>query len=823
MASSKTLKGDPIYGDRYFQLKCTQKQNIQENSSTISWELSAHGDSDISYPTGPTKVIINGTTVYSVDRKDSEYKKFPTMVGSTDGTITVKHTSDGSKTIKVEFSTAVYGTTVHGYIGDWELDEIPRYATSVQSLKSKTETSITMNWSSDSTIDYLWYSKDNGSNWKGVDVTDGKSGSYTISGLASNTAYEIKTRVRRKDSQLTTDSSKLSVTTYDYPHCTNAPDFVLGNELTLSFYNPLSRDFVFYIIGNGTQIDVEYKCSTTSYKGVNNSTSSVAYLYATIPNTKSATYSVRVEYSGKARTKQGGKYSIKESECYPTFPAFTYKDTNTAITAVTGSNQALVKGLSSLSVEISTANKMVAQNGATSKYYGVNIDTINKNANYNASSAVTIPVGEISSAGAKRLDVRAYDSRGLSTLKYKDVTVYDYNKPKITASAKRVNNFGAQTTLKIGGEYSRLTINGADKNTIKTVKYRSRQTGGTWDSYVTLTPKLSAGKFTCADIVLTFDNTKSFEIEIVVTDNFGTLTTTKETLTVDIGQAVFFISSNKKKAYINGVEVATIDNIRQTKYFTQLAEGTDLNAIVEEGTYRSIQASHTHTMKNVPSGLDGGFTLHVLNWTTTESNEQHRRQELIYGRMTYFRRTIDAGATWSEWNTTAYIEDLCPVGSIYCNTTNTNPASKLGGTWALADKGFTPYCGNDTTIFTPTSNVVVNSAHITRSHSTIRICLSLAINTTLNDTGLALGTFNWEKVGITNMPMGYGKQVAYSDGAKGGIVWNLDYTGGLNVLNVIEATSLESGHSYSLDFTFNVVPNTMVNSFCDKFYWKRTA
>ena len=106
---------------------------------------------------------------------------------------------------------------VHGDFslsGELKLTDIPRYATSVQSLKSKTSSSITMNWSSDNTIDYILYSTNNGSSWTGINVTDGKSGSYTISGLSANTTYKIKTRVRRKDSQVTTDSSALSVTTY---------------------------------------------------------------------------------------------------------------------------------------------------------------------------------------------------------------------------------------------------------------------------------------------------------------------------------------------------------------------------------------------------------------------------------------------------------------------------------------------------------------------------------------------------------------------------------------------------------------------------------
>lgn len=821
MADSITLTGDK-HNSRYFELKCTQTSNgSAKNSSTIKWTLSAKGDSTY-YSTGPTKVVINGTTVYSKERVDWSVGKFPVAQGSTSGELVVAHNTDGSKEITVKFSTAIYGSTVKEYSDKWTLDSIPRYGTSAQSLNSKTETSIKMNWSSDSTVDYLWYSKDNGSTWTGVNVTDGKTGTYTISGLSANTTYKIKTRIRRKDSQLTTDSAVLSVTTYDYPYCTDSPNFVLGNEVTLKFYNPLKRAFKFYIIGNGKQIDVEYNCSTTSYKGVNNPSSSVAYLYATIPNAKEGKYQVKVVYGTSTKTRNNGnKYTINEKVCYPTFSTFTYKDTNATITALTGNNQAIVKGLSKLVVEIPSANKMVAKNSATPVNYTASIDAVTKSVNYSATNAVTIDLGSISTAGAKRLNVRAYDSRTLSTLAYKDVTVYDYFKPKINVSAKRLNNFEASTTVKISGEYARLTIGGADKNAIQTVQYRYRETNGSWSGWVTLTATVSAGKFTCNDVYLTLDISKSFEIEVSATDKLQSNTGKAD---VDVGQAIFFVSSNKKTAYLNGEEVATRNNVKQLVYYTQLAENTDLNSIVAVGTYRSIQASHTATMKNTPSGLNGGFTMHVYSWSGNPTSTGHRRQELLYAQRTYIRRTLDGGATWSEWYMVGLISEMYPVGSVYCNSTNTNPSGFLGGTWELIDKGFTASAVNDTTIFTPATNVVLDSAYITRGYSTIRIRLGLTINATLNDNGMALGTLNWSKVGITQLPMGFGEQVTYSDAGNGGIVWNVAYnTGGINVLDVIDATSIESGKTFSLNLIFNVVPSVMTNSFCDKFYWRRTS
>lgn len=820
------------YDGRYLKLECEQtKKNSADNTSTIKWTLSAVGGNENYYSTGPTKVIINGTTVYSKSRVAWDDKTFPASTGSISGTLTVTHASDGTKQIKVELSTAVYTSTVSTVGRTWTLDSIARYGTSNQSLKSKTETSITMNWSSDSTVDYLWYSTDNGSTWAGIDVADEKSGTYTIKNLSAdttkklsaNTTYKIKTRIKRKNSQLTTNSSALSVTTYDYPYCTESPNFILGNEVTLKFYNPLKRAFKFYIIGNGTKIDVEYNCSTTSYTGVNNTASSVPYLYATIPNNKSGKYKVEVVYGDSIKTRDNGNtYSIKESACYPTFSAgYTIKDVGAE--SITKS-AFLINGYSSLDVEIPPSAQMKIKNYSEPKNYTASFNGVNKTISYSSTATTKCSFGVVNATGSKEISVRAYDSRGLSTLAKKSITVYDYYEPKVYINVKRTNNYGEVATLNVTGNYSPLLVNGVAQNKITACQYRYRAKDEEWSDWFTLSTTINSekGTFTCNTVKFDdLSNELSFEFEVKVRDMLTTPDPVSETL--DAGQGVFFISSNRKKCYINGVEVATVDNVKQTKYYTQLAEDTDLNTVTELGTYRSIQASHTDTMKNVPSGLNGGFTLHVFNWTATPTNTQHIRQELIYGRMTYVRRSIDSGNTWTEWNTTAYIEDVYPIGAVYCSSTNTNPASKFGGTWSLIDKGFKSSATNDTAQFTPSTNVVCTACSTVRSFSTVRIRLTLTINAEMTDTGMALGNFDFTKVGITALPMGYTTNLTANDGANGGIVWTLGYTGGLRQLDVFNKTPIGSGHEWAIDITFNLVQSQMLDSFCDKFYWKRTA
>lgn len=429
------------------------------------------------------------------------------------------------------------------------------YKAPSQSLKSKTETSITMNWSIDSTANHIWYSKDNGANWVDVGNVNATSGSYTISGLSANTSYNIKTRVRRSASSTTYDTSASSQTTYDYPYCTESPNFTIGNALTLKFYNPLSRTITVSIVGDDNSEHGTDQISGTSLTGYNN-TGWCDWWYSTIPNSQNGKYKVKVTYGSIVKTRANNNtYAVTGNEI-PTFSDFTYRDSNSIVSSVTGNDQVMVKGLSTVEVTVPSADKMVANNSATPNNYVMSIATLSGSIAYDSADVVK-DLGIINAIGTQRLNVVAYDSRGLNKTVYKDITVYDYVKPVINATITRLNNFEAQTTIKVSGTYTKLTIDNVNKNSITSVKYRYRETGGSWSNWVNLTTTLNNGTFTCSDVVLALDITKSFEFEIQATDSLEQVTTTP--VNVDIGQAIFFVSSNNRACYINGQQLIMYD------------------------------------------------------------------------------------------------------------------------------------------------------------------------------------------------------------------------------------------------------------------------
>ena len=126
--------------------------------------------------------------------------------------IKILHEEDGtaSREVAAIFNGAAYGT--NSGRGSFTLPTIERYATfTSHAIESVTQNNIQVKWSADSEISAIQYSIDGGG-WIGTSLTS----PYSITGLKSGTTYSIKTRIKRKDSGLWTESQALSATTKKY-------------------------------------------------------------------------------------------------------------------------------------------------------------------------------------------------------------------------------------------------------------------------------------------------------------------------------------------------------------------------------------------------------------------------------------------------------------------------------------------------------------------------------------------------------------------------------------------------------------------------------
>lgn len=161
MAATFTLQSNS-YDGRYLEVVCSQTQDIPNNKSTISWTLSTKGGASGYYYTGPTKLYIDGQLVYEKSRVSSG---FPATIGSTSGKLTITHSSNGSKSINISLSTAIFTQTVSSKTGTWTLDSIPRAATISAATNFTDTTNPTITYSNPvgtgaSALDAFIYSND---------------------------------------------------------------------------------------------------------------------------------------------------------------------------------------------------------------------------------------------------------------------------------------------------------------------------------------------------------------------------------------------------------------------------------------------------------------------------------------------------------------------------------------------------------------------------------------------------------------------------------------------------------------------------------------
>lgn len=244
----------------------------------------------------------------------------------------------------------------------------------------------------------------------------------------------------------------------------------------------------------------------------------------------------------------------------PTFgTGYTYADTNTTTTTITGSNQYIIQNKSTVLVTLPVASRALPVNSATMKTYTATLAGKSVTANWSSTANVTFDFGTINATTDQTLSVKAIDSRGNSTTTTKKVTIVPYSPPVVNATVKRLNGFEQSTTITISGSYAPITVANVIKNALaSTSQYRFKaddsSTWGVWKNFSTASG--TAPNYAYPNATELLDNTKSYTFEIKTTDKLATTTVTK---TVAKGLPIFFVDSE-----LNAVGVNTFPTVANT-------------------------------------------------------------------------------------------------------------------------------------------------------------------------------------------------------------------------------------------------------------------
>lgn len=492
MATSGSITTNTVKKS-YFYVNWSQaSQSIPNNTTTINWTAgiytgtSSSHDMFYSNAIKINNVYINGSQVYS----GGTWSNIKTGGNHdlTSGTAIITHNSDGTKSFSISISAWTYSSSNYSGSGTGTLNTIPRYFSQTPTLtyKSKTETSITLTWSTSETCDNISWNRTASS----VTGVPGTSGTVTFSSLAANTAYTCYGTFRRQDSQLTTSSStSYSQTTYNYPYVTSlgAAALTIGNNQTVNLYNPLSRSCTVYMKKDNTSGTQFASASTSTASATLSPTAST--MYASIPNSSSGNCVYYVVCSSPSHTSgtYAGTYVCSQSACTPTTNgAPTYSDTNSTTTGITSNNQYIIQSKSNCKVVI--PNAASAKNNASISSYTVTLGSQTKTVTAIGSSN-PIDFGSIDSSSNLSLSYYATDSRGFKSASTSAVTVnmVPWQEPSVTITQlERNGGYSSTVYLTINASYSPITIGSTNKNTLKTHSYsytNGTDTGtGTWTS-----------------------------------------------------------------------------------------------------------------------------------------------------------------------------------------------------------------------------------------------------------------------------------------------------------------------------------------------------
>lgn len=542
------------YDGRYLQLTITESIDAKGNYSTLNWTLQSIGGAVNYYSIAPTKITINGTVVYDKGATSWSSKVFPAAKGSTSGSLTVYHNSDGKKSISVGFSTRVYISAAAEYGGNMTLTNIDRAAPSVSvNVSNITANSIKIAVSSSATANKWWYSLNGGSSWVEFNSSSGASKETTVTGLSPNTSYTIQACARKSYNGVDGYSGKTTIKTLGGSVLSSVSALTADNataKITLSatVYDTSYKHKLVLKDGSTTVLTLTGLSLSNGSNTITLTAAQRSSILADMAAKKSFTGTF--ELSTFSGSSQIGSTSTKTATIQttaansaPTFSGFTYKDTNTTAAGVTGNNQILIQSVSTLQV---TASAATAKNGATISSYSVSAGGSTA-----SSTTVTLNVGKIYTSGTVPIIVTAIDSRGYTSSATVNITVIAYESIDITtAIMRRVNEVEDVTQVTLEGDITPVKVNNVNKNTLRKLYYQYKRTDAS--SYSSLTDITSFATFTdsgftfTSDEWLSLDANYSWYVRFCVYDNL-----TGDTATITVSQGTPLISFRRKKVGIN--------------------------------------------------------------------------------------------------------------------------------------------------------------------------------------------------------------------------------------------------------------------------------
>ena len=566
MALSGTFQNYPVSS---FGLYCewSGTQSITGNYTDVTLkvylsyytlDVGARSDSTIS---------INGVsetyTVPAIEDYSSGWKKKLLKTK----TVRVNHNANGTKSgVALSASWRFSGTYSGVSIGTITasttvtLNSIDRTAPTVScSVSNITANGFTISASSSATSDIWQYSLNGGSTWTQFSATAGTSASITLSSLSPNTTYSVRVRARKRTNQVYGTSSTVSAKTLGGAVILSCGNFAadastVNLSLRATVYNAAYTNYITIKNGSTTYLSLTGRtwAAGTASRTITLTSAERTTLLNAMASLKSFTATIElVTKSGNTQIGNASTctctISTTEANSGPTLSGFTFADSYSTTTAITGNDQVLIQSYSRLTVTPGTAT---AKNGASIVSYSAVCSGVTKS----NTTGAALSLGTIGTSGTRDITLTVTDSRGYTASVTKSVTVVPYSKPKVNSvSLRRTNEIETEMQLVFNGSISAITVDGAQKNSLLYVRYRYKLTSASsYNAYTSILSSVTASgtSFSFSNLELCNLNAEaSYDFHLQIRDKLNSLTSLD--LYFVVPQGTPLVALRKKMVGIN--------------------------------------------------------------------------------------------------------------------------------------------------------------------------------------------------------------------------------------------------------------------------------
>lgn len=562
-------------------------QSVANNNSTVTAKVYLQGMDAYSAINAPAtnsgSVTVNGTTrSFTANSNLSAYQKKLL----TTQTFTVGHNNDGSKSFSFSTTYNVNATlsgTFHGNktaSGTGVLNNIPRHsslnAIPTFTIPNNSTFSITRQSSSFTHNLTFWVAKnnnptlDNDDHWQYIKSLDNvsTSGSFSFTPaefstmlgyMGTSTSWKGKIKLWTNGISGMSDQRYMFITPPTNSQASGGSIKLIAGQVlsgTLSNFNS-NTNFSYDLTlkwGNWSKaIATNHKSSSFSYTLTQ---ADVDTMLSYVKNAKTGTGNISTwsKYNGsRFRTEWGGQTltgNVDEDTTKPVISkTATYADTNTASVGITGSNQAILQGQSTVEVKIPSAFAS-PRGSATLTNISASIGGTTVSASYTGADQ-TLTINKPNSASNTSLVITITDSRGFTESQSTNITVYPYSAPNVGFRVTRLNGFQEETDIRVNSTWSPVNVGGVNKNTVSSVRYRTKKTDDTtWSGYTAIPVTTSATAITSSNVRITLDNSFSWNVELSITDKLGTYT---NVLDAPAGKPIMFLDAETRSVVIGAL------------------------------------------------------------------------------------------------------------------------------------------------------------------------------------------------------------------------------------------------------------------------------